>query len=343
MIEQTFSEIHHAHHKRMIKVIIVLSLLLLCAFVISLNTGSLRLTPAEVWSTLTGEGTLKQQTVLFRLRLPRMIIAILIGAGLAVSGAVLQGISRNDLADPGILGITSGANLVVLIVVVTAPASLFANPFVLPSGAFLGSCFTAVVIYLMSYKKGQGLLPTRMLLVGIAVAAALSAISVILTLKLNPLEYDMVYDFSLGSLYGGDWEYVLALLPWLLVALPFVFYKSHILNILSLNEPIGIALGYDLEKEKIYLLLAALGLAASSAAIGGGIGFVGLMGPHMARRLVGAKHQYVLPVTALLGAVLVLAGDTVARSLFSTMELPAGVMISMLGAPYFLYLLIKSK
>lgn len=290
-----------------------------------------------------GEGTFKQETVLFRLRLPRMVIAVLIGAGLAISGAVLQGISKNGLADPGILGINSGASLVVLIMVIAAPSTLFANPFVLPIGALCGSCFSAFLIYVMSYKKGHGLMPTRMLLVGIAVAAALSAVSVILTLRLNPTEFDMVFEFSLGSLYGGNWDYVLALLPWICIIIPFVYYKSHILNILSLNDSTGIALGYSLEKEKIYLLLAALGLAASSVAIGGGIGFVGLMAPHIARKLVGPKHQYMLPVAALLGSLLVLAGDTIARSILSNTELPAGVVVSMLGAPYFLYLLIKSK
>ncbi|WP_138496520.1 FecCD family ABC transporter permease [Paenibacillus pinistramenti] len=343
MIEHTFAEIHNVRQKRTFKIVVMLSLILAVIFLISLNTGTMRLTPEQVWAVLTGEGSQKQQTVLFRLRLPRMIIAILVGAGLAVSGAVLQGISKNALADPGILGINSGANLVVLLIVITAPASIFANPFLLPAGALLGSCCTAAIIFAMSYKKGRGLHPSRMLLIGIAVAAALSAISAILTLKLNPMEYDMVYEFSLGSLYGGDWDFVLSLLPWILGVLPFVIYKSHILNILHLNESAGVSLGYSVEKERFYLLLAALALAASSSAIGGGIGFVGLMGPHMARKLVGPKHQFMLPAAALLGAILVIAGDTVARSILKNTELPAGVVISMLGAPYFLYLLLKSR
>ncbi|MCI3924722.1 iron ABC transporter permease [Paenibacillus sp. TRM 82003] len=337
------SEIHRIRTKKSMTLVVSISTLLFLTFIVSMNTGTVQLSPLEVWSTLFGDGSRKQEIILYHLRLPRMVIAVMVGAGLAVSGAILQGISRNGLSDPGILGINAGAGLAVLALVSMAPSRQMADPFVLPFFALVGASLTAVLIYLLAYKKGQGMTPTRLLLVGIAVAAGLSAVTVILTLKLNPENFNFVLQWNLGTLWGANWDFVLALLPWSLLLLPFAFMKSHMLNILSLNDSIGTGLGLSLEREKLILLAVAVGLAASAVATGGGIGFIGLIAPHMARRLVGPKHQFMLPVTAMAGALLVLAGDTIARSVMEYSEIPAGVVISLLGAPYFLYLLIKSK
>ncbi|WP_112182468.1 MULTISPECIES: iron ABC transporter permease [Paraliobacillus] len=339
----TITEIQHKRMVKSLKLILIFAILLAIVFVISMNTGTVRLSPQEVFDTLLGNSSDKHHIILYQLRLPRMIIAIMVGASLAISGAILQGISRNGLADPGIIGINSGAGLVVLLIVVMKPTSTGVNPYILPLFALIGAALTALLIYLLAFKKGEGMTPTRLLLVGIAVSAGLSAVSIILTLRLNPNEYDFVLQWNLGNLYGGNWSFVLALLPWTLLLLPYVYYKSHVLNLLNLNDALGTSLGLSLEREKLYLLAVAVGLAASAVAIGGGIGFIGLMGPHIARKLVGPKHQFMLPVTALIGSLLVLTGDTIARSIMKYSELPAGIIITLIGAPYFLYLLIKSK
>lgn len=329
--------------KRSIKLVIIMFTLLIVGFFISLNVGRYSIPPLEVLQTLMGNGSKKQNIVLFDLRLPRMIIAVLMGMGLAVSGAVLQGISRNGLSDPGILGISSGAGLAVLLFVSFYPSNNMAPPFFMPFLALVGAGLTAILIYILSYKKGHGISPTRLLLTGIAVGAGLSAVSIILTLQLNPRNLEFVVTWQMGSLWGSNWKFVLALLPWIVILLPFVYWKSKILNMLNMHEQITGSLGVSINRERLVLLAAAVGLAASSVAIGGGIGFVGLLGPHIARRLVGPQHQFMLPITAFVGGLLVLTGDTIGRSFMEYTEIPAGVVISLLGGPYFIYLLMRTK
>lgn len=329
--------------RRSIMLIIWIAVILACGFVISLNIGRYAIAPLEVLDTLLGQGSRKQNIVLFDLRLPRMFIAVMMGAGLAVSGAVLQGISRNGLSDPGILGINAGAGLAVLLFVSYYPSTRLAPPFLLPVLALGGAGLTAVLIYTLSYKREQGVSPTRLLLTGIAVGSGLSAASIILTLQLSPQNFEFVLTWQMGSLWGSNWKYVLALLPWIAVLLPYVYWKSRSLNVLAMNEQIASSLGLAVHRQRLALLAAAVGLAASSVAVGGGVGFVGLLGPHIARRMVGPQHQYMLPVTAGVGALLVLAGDTIGRSFMETTEIPAGVVISLLGGPYFIYLLMRTK
>lgn len=329
--------------KRSIKIICLFAILLVAGFIISLNVGRYSIAPGDVLQTLLGEGTKKQNIVLFDLRLPRMIIAVLMGAGLAVSGAILQGISRNGLSDPGILGINSGAGLAVLLFVSFYPSNSLAPPFMMPVLALLGAGLTAAFIYLLSYKRGVGISPTRLLLTGIAVGAGLSAVSIILTLQLNPRNLEFVVTWQMGSLWGSNWKFVLALLPWIVILLPFAYWKSKELNMLSMSEQMAGGLGVSIHKERLVLMASAVGLAASSVAVGGGVGFVGLLGPHIAKRLVGPQHQYMLPITAGIGALLVLAGDTIGRSFMANTEIPAGVVISLLGGPYFVYLLMRSR
>lgn len=328
---------------RSVRLILLFAVLLFVGFVLSLNTGPYSIGPFEVLQTLLGEGSKKQNLVLFELRLPRMVIAVMIGAGLAVSGAILQGISRNGLSDPGILGISSGAGLAVLLFVSLYPATNMAPPFLMPFLALIGATATAAIIYMLAYKKGHGISPTRLLLTGIAVGAGLSAISIILTLQLNPRNLEFVVTWQMGSLWGSNWKFVLALLPWIVILLPYVYGKANVLNLLSMNEQIAASLGVTLQRERLALMAGAVGLAASSVATGGGIGFIGLLGPHIARRLVGPQHQYMLPITALVGSLLVLAGDTIGRSIMPATEVPAGIVISLIGGPYFLYLLIRTK
>ncbi|CEH28581.1 iron ABC transporter permease [Aneurinibacillus migulanus] len=328
---------------RSIKLIILLGVLVLFGLVISMNTGRYSMPPSEVLQTLFGQGSKKQNIVLFDMRLPRIIISVLIGAGLAISGAVLQGISRNGLSDPGILGINSGAGLAVLLFVSFYPTTSVAPPFLMPFLALIGAGLTAVIIYVLSYKKNDGISPTRLLLTGIAVGAGMSAISIILTLQLNPSNFEFVVTWQMGSLWGSNWKFVGALLPWIVILLPYVYWKSRVMNILSTNEQIAGSLGLSINRERLVLMAAAVGLAASSVATGGSIGFVGLLGPHIARRMVGPQHQYMLPITAMVGALLVLAGDTIGRSIMEYTEVPAGVVISLLGGPYFIYLLMRSK
>ncbi|ETT66202.1 iron ABC transporter permease [Paenibacillus sp. FSL H8-0457] len=329
--------------KRKIMTLSVLGALIILVFLISMNTGVIRLSPLEVVKTLFGGGTDKQELVLFEFRLPRIVISLLIGAGLAISGCVMQGISRNELADPGILGINAGAGLMVMLFISFFPSTAAAPVFLLPVLALIGAGGTAALICVLAYKKNQGFKPTGLLLTGIAVAAGISAAMIVLTLRLSPEKYQFVATWLAGSIWGSSWKFVLALLPWMLVLLPFVMYKAQVMNVLNLGEPTATGLGASVTREQLKLLAAAVGLAASCVAVSGGIGFVGLIAPHLSRRLVGAKHQMLLPVTALVGALLVITADTLGRWIIQPSEIPTGIVVAVIGAPYFLYLLSRTK
>ncbi|WP_028545314.1 FecCD family ABC transporter permease [Paenibacillus taiwanensis] len=329
--------------KRGIAVLVILGVFIVIALMISVNTGHIRLSPMELIRTLFGSGTAKQNLILFDFRLPRIVIAVLIGAGLAVSGCIMQGISRNALADPGILGINAGAGLMVMLFISFYPTTAAAPVYLLPVLAWIGAGLTATLIYALAFKPHEGLSPTRLLLTGIAVAAGISAAMVVLTLKLSPEKYQFVATWLAGSIWGSNWKFVLALLPWIVILLPYVFYKARVMNILNLGDQTATGLGAPVEKERFVLIAAAVGLAGACVAVSGGIGFVGLIGPHLARRLVGPKHQLLLPASALAGALLVLVSDTIGRWIIQPSEVPTGIVVAVVGAPYFLYLLAKSK
>ncbi|WP_339157257.1 iron ABC transporter permease [Paenibacillus sp. FSL W8-0186] len=329
--------------QRGILVMAILGILIVCAFIVSMNTGFIRLSPLDVLKTLFGMGTDKQSLILFDFRLPRIVISVLIGAGLAVSGCILQGISRNPLADPGILGINAGAGLMVMLYVSFFPTTSFRSIFLLPLLALLGAGLTAALIYALSYKRNEGVSPTRLILTGIGVAAGISSAMIVLTLKLDPQKYQFMATWLAGSIWGSNWKFVLALLPWIVVLLPLAFYKARVMNILNLGENSATGLGIPVEKERLLLLAVAVGLAGSSVAVSGGIGFVGLIAPHLARRLVGPKHELLLPASAMTGALLVIVADTIGRWLMQPTEIPTGIVVAVIGAPYFLYLLSKVK
>nr|WP_094096064.1 iron ABC transporter permease [Paenibacillus physcomitrellae] len=322
---------------------LILVILILAVFLLSMNLGAVRMTPQDVVKTLFGGGDARQHLVLFTLRLPRIVIALLIGAGLAVSGAVMQGLTRNPLAEPGILGINAGSGLAIMLYASYFPVVTLGTAFMMPLCALVGAGLTAVLIYGLAFKKSEGLSPSSLVLNGIGIAAGISAAMIVLAVRLTPEKYQSVYIWLAGSISGTTWNYVLALLPWILILVPFVIYKARVLNVLVLGDKTALGLGANLDRDRLGLLAAAVGLAAASVASGGAISFVGLIGPHLARRLVGPNHKYLLPVSALLGALLVLTGDTIGRSVMHTGEVPTGIVVAVIGAPYFLYLLAKAK
>ena len=317
-------------------------LFILLIFFISMNTGETPLSPNEIIYTLLGGGTSFQHLILFEFRLPRIVISLLVGAGLAVSGCILQGVSRNALADPGILGITTGSGLMVVLFLAFFPPELETPIYILPFLSLIGGIITAAVIYLLSYKKQEGILPIRLILTGIAVAAAISALITVLSLRLPPQKYDVLAVWLAGRIWGSNWQHVISLLPWFIFIFPYVLYKSKVLNVLSFGDNLAIGLGVKVEKERLKLLLAAVGLAASCVSVSGGIGFIGLIGPHLARRLIGADHVFLLPAAAFAGAFLLILADTIGRSILQPAEIPAGIIVAIIGAPYFLYLLAKT-
>ncbi len=328
---------------RNLAILVGCGVLLAISLIVSMNTGYTKLSPLDTLYTLFGGGTDKEKLILFDLRLPRIVISMLVGAGLALSGCIIQGISKNALADPGLLGINAGAGLMVILYVMFFGTKSLMSVFTLPFLALAGAGVTAVAIYWMAYKKDEGVAPMRLILMGVAVQAGISALTTVLVVKLDETQFDFVASWQAGSIWGSSWKFVMALLPWLLVLFPYVLSKARMLDVLNLGDDVAYSLGASVERERRGLLAAAVALAASCVSISGGISFVGLIAPHLARRLVGPKHSVLLPACALTGAVLVSAADTVARVIVQPSEIPTGIMVAIIGAPYFLYLLAKSR
>ncbi|MGG0239535.1 FecCD family ABC transporter permease [Bacillus rhizoplanae] len=331
--------------KKNISILSSISILICAVFFISLHTGTFKMSPVEVLKTLVGLGAEDQATILFDFRMPRIIIAIFVGSALAVSGAIMQGLSRNPLADPGIMGINAGAGLSVVVFVYfffgKVTMSSFLSVFILPFFALVGAILAAVIIYALAWKDGVS--PVRLILVGIAVAAGFGAVSLVFSMKMTSNDFRFATIWLSGSLWGTDWKFVLSVLPWMLIFLPIAFMKAHVLNVMNLGDAAATGLGLNVEKERRKLLFIAVCLAGASVAVAGGISFIGLMAPHLARRLVGGKHQIMLPTAALIGTLLLLFSDLLSRSLLTTSEIPVGLVISVIGAPYFIYLLVKTR
>ncbi|MEK5135694.1 iron ABC transporter permease [Bacillus sp. FSL W8-0645] len=326
---------------------LVVTVVLLCLSVVvvlySLNTGTLKLNPLVVVKTLFGFGDFQSEMVLFDYRLPRIVVTMLAGIGLGIAGGILQSLSRNPLADPGIIGLNAGAAFG-LIVFVTYFHALEGNPSLLiPLFTFGGGLLAAAVIVLLAYDRQEGLVPIRLILVGIAVAAGFSALTLYLSLKLDEDTYTFASRWLVGNVWGRDWIHVLALLPWIVCLVPLTLMQSSTLNALTLGDAVASSVGVRVQRQRLLLLTLAVGLASASVSMTGGIGFIGLVAPHLARRLVGSLHQYFLPVSALIGLLILVSADTIGRSIFAPNAIPAGVVVAFIGAPYFLYLLAKTK
>ncbi|MGU3470617.1 FecCD family ABC transporter permease [Paenibacillus sp. D51F] len=289
---------------------------------------------------LSGHGTGKEDLIL-SIRLPRIFITFLAGMGLALSGAILQRVTRNDLADPGIIGINTGAGLGVALFFLFAPIEPGSFVYLITFVSFASAMATALLIYLFSYRRGEGLQPVRLVLVGVGFSLSLSGVMVVIISSATREKVDFIAKWLAGSIWGTDWIFIWALLPWLIILIPFTLYKANQLNLLELSEPVAVGIGLPVNRERIKLLIAAVALAASSVAVTGGISFIGLMAPHIAKTLVGPRNQLSLPIAILTGGVLLMAADMIGRNMADPAGIPAGTVAAFIGAPYFIYLLLK--
>ncbi|KKC45923.1 MULTISPECIES: iron ABC transporter permease [unclassified Paenibacillus] len=322
--------------------IIVAVLIALAAAVmfISAGWGYSSLGYKRLLPVLFGHGTVKEDLIL-SIRLPRIFITFLAGMGLALSGAILQRVTRNDLADPGIIGINTGAGLGVALFFLFAPIEPGSFVYLITFVSFASAMATALLIYLFSYRRGEGLQPVRLVLVGVGFSLSLSGIMVVIISSATREKVDFIAKWLAGSIWGTDWIFIWALLPWLVILIPFTLYKANQLNLLELSETVAVGIGLPVNRERVKLLIAAVALAASSVAVTGGISFIGLMAPHIAKTLVGPRNQLSLPIAILTGGVLLMAADMIGRNMADPAGIPAGTVAAFIGAPYFIYLLLK--
>jgi len=331
--------------KKCIWIISILVFLLLLLFFVSLNMGLVKIAPNAVLQTLIGNGTERDKLVLLEFRLPRMVLAVMIGAGLAFSGSILQAVSKNELADPGIIGINAGAGFAVVLFLFIIQGSMSAlaaiNLWLLPLFSFLGAVLAAALIYMLAWKKGIN--PIRLVLVGIGINSGFAAAITIMQLKMNPQDFMKAAVWISGDIWGASWNFVLVILPWMLLLCIYALYKSHTLNQLSLGDQVAIGLGVHVERERLKVLFTAVALAGLCVSAGGGISFLGLVAPHIARKIMGPKHQYVLPVSALIGSFLLLLADTIGQNILAPTQISVGIVVAIISAPYFIYLLMKTN
>lgn len=279
---------------------ITLFALILITIVISMGLGYASLSYDRLIPTLIGEGTFKEEFILFSLRLPRILITLLTGMALALSGAILQAITQNDLADPGIIGINSGAGMAIAVYFLFAPLDVGNFAYLIPFIAFVGAIVTAAAIYMSAYDRQTGLQPIRLVLIGVGFSAALSGGMIVLMSSAEQQKVDFVAKWLAGSVWGTDWPFILAVLPWLVLLIPFVWYKMNQMNLLSMDEALAIGVGVKTRRERLLLLLAAVALAGAGTSVTGGIAFVGLIAPHLAKVMIGHRAQLYLPICILL-------------------------------------------
>jgi iron complex transport system permease protein len=326
--------------KKTIWVSVTLASLVMLLIIVSTGIGSVRVAPWDVVQVLLGGGSETQAVIVHTLRLPRILVAVLAGSALAVSGAILQGMIRNPLASPDIVGITGGATLGAVGFFFFAGDRLSIQW--LPVCAIMGAIVSTLLIYVLAWKHGVA--PLRMVMIGIGMSAAYSSISYMLMISGPIILANKSLTFMTGSIYGVSWEKdVFVLTPWLLVLMPLALLLAREVNVQALGQDIAVGVGSSVQRNRFLLLLISVALAGSAVAVGGAISFIGLMAPHIARKLVGPAFGGVLPVSALLGALILLLADLAARTLFSPLDIPAGVFTAAIGAPFFIYLLYRYR
>lgn len=305
---------------------------------LSLSVGGVSVPLKEVLASLTGRNAEASNLIIMQFRLPRIAAAILIGAALAVAGALLQGIIRNPLASPDLLGVTGGASVaVVAFMTFVTGYSIHWVPFIAIGGALVAT----TINYVFAWKKGVS--PFRLVLIGIGISTAMGALTTFLLISGPAYLAAQVLNWMTGSIYGTSWNYIEVLWPWVAVFIPLSLLLAKELNVQSLGEDVARGLGSRLQLSRMILLFYSVALAGAAVGVAGTISFIGLMAPHIARMLVGNSYKLIIPVSALIGAIILLLADLAGRMLFQPLDVPAGVFTAGIGAPFFMYLLFKRK
>ncbi|ARF13167.1 FecCD family ABC transporter permease [Sporosarcina ureae] len=314
---------------------------------LSLTSGQYPLTVSETFRTSFGVDHIpNHELVIFGFRMPRIVIGVLVGLSLGVVGAVLQGVTKNNLADPGILGIQSGVGLTVVLYMFFVQGNVNEMSSLSIVGVsvwgWLGGVLATLLLFILSSHQGQ-LDPKRLILVGIALNSGFGALTLFISLKMDPKDFEMATVWLSGSIYSASWQQVLSMLPWVLLIIPLLVWKAPILNVLQLHDITIVGLGVRINRQRVLLVMGAVGLISASVIVSGSIAFVGLLAPHISRRLVGIHHQHIIPMSGIIGMILVVTGDWIGKAVFAPAELPVGIVISIIGVPYFIYLLMRNS
>jgi len=333
--------------------IAVLVVMLVLAMMLSMTTGA---SGASAWTILRGwlgmapESQLeaaRDHAVIYNIRLPRMILGVLVGAALAVSGLLMQGLFRNPLADPGLVGVSAGASLgavgiIVLGTTALAPLTALLGIYSLQLASFLGGLVTTFILYRVATRSGHTAIAT-MLLAGIAIGALAGAVTGVLVYVATDAQLRDLTFWGLGSLSGANWIKVAASGPIIIAAMAVTPFLAKGLNAMTLGEATAAHLGIAVQRFKLVTIVAVAAATGAAVAVSGGIGFVGIVVPHLLRLVIGPNHRYLLPATALLGASFLLFADAISRVIVAPAEIPIGIVTAAFGGPFFLWILLRRR
>ena len=316
--------------------IIIALLVLTLVIALSIAKGSVSLSLVELQRVLFTNDNSDTARIIHLLRIPRTVLTVFVGINLALAGCILQGILHNPLADPGIIGVSSGAGLFAMVLMILLPEYTS----LLPLAAFFGALLATGLVFLLAWERGIN--PLRMILAGVAIAAffggGMSALMVFFSERVQGTVVWMA-----GGFQASSWNHVKMILPYSIIGISGVLILSRQLNALQLGDDVARSLGIKTDIVRTTLVVIAALLAASAVSVAGLVGFVGLIVPHFMRLIVGSDYEILLPISALAGAILVTGADTLARTMFSPVEVPVGIFMSFVGAPFFLYLLKRRR
>ncbi|WP_208589255.1 FecCD family ABC transporter permease [Gracilibacillus suaedae] len=317
----------------------VLILIFIGVVILSLSMGAEWISPFELWRYITGQTAGEYDFTISMLRLPRVLLAILVGGCLAVAGLILQSIIRNPLASPDIIGVTAGGSVGAMVFLVLFMGTI--NIIWLPLFAISGAAIVMFLIYGLSWKNG--VTPNRLVLIGIGIAAAMQGLVSFMIVFSDTNVTTKAYIWMTGSIYGAVMKDVYQLLPWAVIGILMTIMLARTVSTLELGDELATSLGVRVQLIRFSLLVLSVMLAGSAVAFAGGIGFIGLIAPHIAKKLISYSFVHLVPITALIGAIMVAASDLVARTAFYPLDIPAGVFTAAIGAPFFIYLLYRNR
>ncbi|MGF9945320.1 iron ABC transporter permease [Priestia megaterium] len=316
--------------------LIGMMLVFIITFVSSMVFGAADISIKDVWLALSSSSVNEQISIIRDIRLPREIAAVFVGAALSVSGAIMQGMTRNPLADPGLLGLTSGANAALAVTIAFIPS---VNYLGITIACFIGAAVGAILVFGIAAIKRGGFSPLRIVLAGAAVSAFLYAMG-----EGVGIYFKISKDVSMwtaGGIVGTSWEQLQIIVPFIVGGIFIALLLSRQLTILSLNEQVAVGLGQQTTKVKTILFIVMILLAGASVALVGNMVFIGLMIPHIVRGIVGTDYRYIIPMSAVTGAAFMLLADTLARTVSAPYETPIAAVVSMIGLPFFLVIVRK--
>lgn len=330
--EQSTTKQAHPLVKKRVWTIIILIVLLLISSILSLMIGPVKFSMSDIWHGLTSADDSLERRVIWELRFPRLLIGMLVGACLAIAGAILQAIMRNPLADPGIIGVSSGAGIAAITIMIIFPNLLN----LLPLAAFLGAFVTALLIYLIAWKGGAT--PVKIVLVGVAVNAIVGAGTNALMLLYSD-RVQAALPWLSGGIAGVGWSQFNMIVYYAIAAIVISMFSVKHIRVLRLGDDVAKLLGHRVELIRFCLIVLSALLAGIAVSVSGLIGFVGLVVPHILRLIIGTDDRYLVPTSAIGGALIVVFADMIARTVFDPIELPVGILLAFLGGPFFLYLI----